>query len=443
VSLYLLCVEVLGRPRLGVALVACALTMPLIAAGSSLMTIDSPYTCCWGWALVFAHRAVTGQGRWAWEATGVMIALGILAKYTMVLFPVSLVMYLLTGRETRRLLCTGGFARMVAISLLSCVPILIWNAQHEWVTILHVMRLAGLAPAGETPLRAGTGLRWMGPLVYLGGQAALLLGYWFFVYLAAMIAWHPWREHSEGTRYLWWLSAPVFLVFFAFSLKNGGGELNWPVTTYLSGGVLAGAWLGQQLASERRWLRISSRVCVSMTILVGLSLTLVLYRSQVIHPMIERVVGEPTPHHPYPVRRLDPTCRLRGWRYLGSQVDALRDQLREQGIEAVLAGESWSIPGLLGVYCAGHPQAYSVGLMQGDRHSQYDLWTNPIDHGEKFKGRTFIIVGPMGKKVEEAFERVEPMVAVTYTERGRALAGWRVQVCHGFKGFAEKPRGVH
>src|SRR5215207_1912472 len=41
-SLYVLAVEVFLRPRLGLALVAGALTMPVIAAGSFLMTIDSP-----------------------------------------------------------------------------------------------------------------------------------------------------------------------------------------------------------------------------------------------------------------------------------------------------------------------------------------------------------------------------------------------------------------
>ena len=62
-SLYVLTVQVFGRPRLAVAVVALALTLPPVAAGSSIMTIDAPYTCCWGWALVFAHRAIFRQAR--------------------------------------------------------------------------------------------------------------------------------------------------------------------------------------------------------------------------------------------------------------------------------------------------------------------------------------------------------------------------------------------
>src|SRR5262249_9142038 len=148
-----------------------ALSMPLITAGSSLMTIDSPYTCCWGWALVFAHRAITGKNDWAWEATGVMVGLGILAKYTMILFIPSLVLFLLTTPSYRKLLFSPGFGSMTGLAALCCIPILIWNAQHDWVTFLHVFRLAGVAPAAETPLHGGGGIHWDGPLHYLGGQA--------------------------------------------------------------------------------------------------------------------------------------------------------------------------------------------------------------------------------------------------------------------------------
>ena len=212
------------------------------------MTIDSPYTCCWGWALVFAHRAVFGRSSWAWEATGLMVGLGILAKYTMAVFVPSLALFLLTSREHRRLLFSAGFWSMVGITTLCGLPILIWNAQHDWVTLYHVLRLAGLAGEG-TPLRTGTGLRWWGPLSYVGMQAAILMGYWFVAWLCAMIAHNPLRERDAGVRYLWWLSAPMFLVFLGFSLKTGGGEPNWPVTAYLSGGVLAAGWLARQLQS--------------------------------------------------------------------------------------------------------------------------------------------------------------------------------------------------
>src|SRR5262245_14784554 len=94
-SLYVLTLQVHGRDGLALAVVSLALTIPVLVAGASLMTIDSPYTCCWGWALVAGHRAVFRGSTWAWIATGVLVGLGTLAKYTMVLWPASLGLFLL------------------------------------------------------------------------------------------------------------------------------------------------------------------------------------------------------------------------------------------------------------------------------------------------------------------------------------------------------------
>ena len=62
------------RPaRLALAVVGIALTLPLIAAGSTLMTIDAPYCCCWGWALVLAYQAAFRGWRWAWPLAGLYV----------------------------------------------------------------------------------------------------------------------------------------------------------------------------------------------------------------------------------------------------------------------------------------------------------------------------------------------------------------------------------
>src|SRR5205823_14837166 len=104
VSLYLLTVQVYRREGLACAVVALALTSPVVVAGSSLMTIDAPYVCCWGWALVLGYQALVRGTRWAWPVLGCVIGLGILAKYTMILWIASAGLFLLTTPALRRLL---------------------------------------------------------------------------------------------------------------------------------------------------------------------------------------------------------------------------------------------------------------------------------------------------------------------------------------------------
>lgn len=428
-SLYVLTAQVFGRERLAVAVVALSLTLPLIAAGSSLMTIDAPYTCCWGWALVLVHRAIFHGSRWAWLAAGLALGLGILAKYTMVLFVPSIGLFLLTTSAFRRQLLQPGFWIMCLIGAASCLPIVIWNMQNGWVSWRHVGSQAGLTES--------VGIRWPGPLTYLGTQFLMLLGFWFVAWAAAMGAHRPWKETDAGVRFLWWTSAVMFGVFWAFSLKTPE-EPNWPVTAYLSGIVLGTAWLSRQLRSPIDWYRRLSIASLTTACLLGLIVTGVMFRSEVAQPVLLRLSGPASEQHPLPLRRFDPTCRLRGWRYLASEVDRLRAELRATGTEALLAAGSWAIPGELGFYCDGHPVVYSFGLAVGDRWSQYDLWRpNPLWEPETFLGRSFTFVGEPSAALNEAFESVEGPRVIEYQERGQPIARWTVLVCRGYRGFRD------
>jgi hypothetical protein len=418
--------QIYGRDRLAFAVVALALTLPVIAAGSSLMTIDAPYTCCWGWALVFGYRAVCGGSMGAWVLTGLMVGLGILAKYTMVLWLPSLAVFLATQPGQRRGLVQPGFWIMTAVAATCCTPILFWNMQHGWVSLRHVNGQAGLHNA--------SGVRWWGPLPYLAAQAGVLLGFWFVAWLAAMIAHRPWRESDQGLRYLWWMSAPMFTVFFLFSFKTAE-EPNWPIAGYVSGLVLTVAWVKRQIQAPGLWYRRTSRLCLGAACVLGLALTLVMYHSQWVQPLLAKLSGPPSWARPCPLRRYDPTCRLRGWRVLAQAVDTVRRQLRGQGIDPVLAGSGWTLPGELAFYCQGHPTVFSFGPVLGDRHSQYDLWRpNPVQDPEQFEGKTILFVGEFHPILRKVFRRVDPSHTVTYTEQGRPLARWQLTVCRGFRG---------
>ena len=148
---------------------------------------------------------------------------------------------------------------MAAVALLGCVPIVIWNAQHDWVTVKHVARLAGdlageKAAVGRGPAVGGAADR------RVGGQAALLMGYWFIVWGAAAIAWNPVRRQDAGN------ALPVVDVGAGVRAvprlqpQDRRRRANWPVTAYLSGCVLAAAWLAGQFDSPRAWYRLCRRL---------------------------------------------------------------------------------------------------------------------------------------------------------------------------------------
>jgi hypothetical protein len=201
--------------------------------------------------------------------------------------------------------------------------------------------------------------------------------------------------------------------------------------------VLAAGWLAEEWQTRsvtwRRWTLGATAGFAGF----GLALTLAIHQITWAQPVLARIAGPATLEQPTPLRRIDPTARLRGWRTLAREVDAIRDELRQRGIEAEIAGAAWTLPGELGFYCAGHPTVYSLGPVLGDRHSQYDLWhPNPVDDPDSFRGKTFIVVGANEQLVRVAFECVEPMPDVTHFEQGEPINRWSIVVGHGFRGFA-------
>ena len=128
--------------------------------------------------------------------------------------------------------------------------------------------------------------------------------------------------------------------------------------------------------------------------LVGLTFTILIHQPGLLLPVLARIAGTPTGDNPMPLRRLDATCRLRGFRAgLAADIDQVRGRLRAEGIEPVLAGANWNLPGEISFYCQGHPAVYSFGGGIGERHSQYDLWRpDPVAEPGPFKGQTFIVV---------------------------------------------------
>src|SRR5262249_26806003 len=149
------------------------------------------------------------------------------------------------------------------------------------MTFHHVQGLAGLADP-----KPRNQFSFIGMLAYVGGQAGLLLIFLFGAWGAALVAYPPGKEQDPGIRYPWGMSAPMFAVFLGFSVKTGGGEVNWPVTAYLAGMVLAAAWLERQLQSPRAWYRRLTTVNLGFTCVVGLGLTLTMHHSVWLYPLL-------------------------------------------------------------------------------------------------------------------------------------------------------------
>jgi hypothetical protein len=290
--------------------------------------------------------------------------------------------------------------------------------------------------AGVPMAQKNTGIRWLGPLEFLGGQLALMIGYWFVAWFAAMIVNRPGKQTDPKKLFLWWMSVPTVALFAGVTFK-AAGQINWPVAAYISGMILTVGWLYEQWTSaDLRFAKIS-RFGTYVAASIGLLLTAVVLDSRPYRAAVSPLVKAPTAADPFPIRKFDPTCRLRGWKYLAGEIDQIREELlKSDGAEPTIAGFSWMTPGLVGFFCKNHPSVFTIGPVFGDRHSQYDLWhPNPIADAQVFMGKTFVVVGTGSPDLTKAFDQVTPPRQVIYREDGQPISVWTILVCRGYRGF--------
>jgi 4-amino-4-deoxy-L-arabinose transferase-like glycosyltransferase len=312
--------------------------MPLLGAGSVLMTPDTPLLVFWCAALWALARLQTSRNGWWWLAFGLLSGCALLSKYTAALLGGGVVLWLLLEPQARGWfrdwrLWAGG---VLAVAVFS--PTIAWNAAHGWASFA---KQGGRAGSEGT----GSGFRYLGEL--LGGQAGLASPVIFLLCIAgtaaACAAW--WRRRDAAAGLLAALTVPAALLFL-WQATGSRVQGNWPAILYPTACLAAAACLG---AGWRRWFRPG--------IALGLAMTLLAVVQAGFAPL------------PLP-RRSDPTlARLGGWPDFAAQVEAAR---RAQGASFV-AAEEYGLASELAL----HLPPGSRVVAQGDRWDLFDLPAPP------------------------------------------------------------------
>ena len=73
---------------------------------------------------------------WYWPATGLLIGLGFLCKYTNALQLICIVLVLALVPRFRREFRAAGLYALLGAFAVCTIPPIVWNAQHAWATVV-------------------------------------------------------------------------------------------------------------------------------------------------------------------------------------------------------------------------------------------------------------------------------------------------------------------
>lgn len=357
--------------------------LPLYTLGGVLATPDAPLLAAW-------MLALGGALRGNWLVAGLGAGLAGLSKYTgWGLWPL-LVAGVLFGPAEDRARSLRALLPGVALTLALIAPNLVWNAQHDWISVKFQLG-HGLGGEGATSKVAPGPL---GALEFLAAQVGLVSPVLFGAFVAFWAV--GWRG-DRVDRLCFWTSLPV-LVFFTVAAALARGEPNWA----------APAWVGAAVGVARAAGRTTRAGWV------GAGLGAVLSAFVLVH-LHKPVVDLPN----------DPTARL--------------------GVGGVLA-ESVEAWGIEPVYTERYQEAALIRYYEGleayalpgvGRLDQYDLW--PIRWSDR---ALFVRRWRSGDAMPSdpfCADRGEREVATERNALGEPLERWQVAVVSGCGPLREGP----
>jgi membrane-associated phospholipid phosphatase len=318
--------EVNARAGFFLLLITCA--TPLLSVGSTLMTVDPLSVLFWTAAMLAGWTAVQPQATTrAWLWVGLWMGLGFLSKYTALLQFLCWAVFFALWRPARQQLRRPGPYLAVLVTALCSVPVLIWNAQHQWITVEHVGQNAGVHKTWHPTLK------FLGE--FLGAEFGLLNPVFFVASVWAAIAFWRRGRHNPRLVYFFSMGAPLFLVYFLYSFRSRIFP-NWIAPSVLPLFCLMVAYWDTQLrlGMERvkHWLATG--------LLVGFAMVLVLHETN----WVQKVTGNYLPV------ALDPLHRVREWDTTARVVNQARETLQSEGKPVFIIGDHYGITGQLSFY---------------------------------------------------------------------------------------------
>ena len=392
-----------GRAALIAAVVFAV--MPLAATGLVLATPDAPLLAFSAAGLYLVVRALQSAPRsveslgW-WSLAGIALGLAFASKYTSILLPLTIVVAVVVRPSLRARLREPGPYVACVIATLVFLPVLRWNATHDWISFRFQIQHGLGTPKGSAIKRE---------LDLIGGQLGLVSP--ILLALAAGSVWRALRRPRDDAQFALAVVAVGSWAFFAYSALRRSVEANWPAPSYVPGVALLAAdaltW------KSDAWLR---RGIALAAVLVG-----VIY----VHSLV--------PILPLPARR-DPIARSAGWDALAARVDAARGT---PSAHRFVGAERYQDVSELAYHSVGRPEAVCTCL--AGRRNQYELWAGFPERAAR--GDTLVLALDERPAVHEAvtrlgryFDAVTRGELVPLTRRGDTVTVRRVWMLAGYRG---------
>jgi 4-amino-4-deoxy-L-arabinose transferase-like glycosyltransferase len=320
--------------RLGCLLIWMTAGVPLLAVGAVLFTVDPLLVFFGTLSMISGWRALHSHSKWPWFWTGLWLGLASLSKYTAWVQLVSWAVFLAGWKPARKHLRQCGPYLALLVSLLCLIPVLLWNGQHEWITVRHVAADGGFFEAWKPTFKHF--------FAFVGAQAGLLNPVFFLGLIWMVVAAGRRLLRHELWFYLLCMGTPVAIGYTLLSFHTSIMP-NWTASAVLPLLCLTALYW------ESRWRGGQPGVIkiASAGIFAGFVMVAFLHEPR----LIQKITGRSLPP------KSNPLTRVSGWRQTSTLVMAAREKLLAEGKPVFIIGDHYGITSQIAFYS---PEAQSA-----------------------------------------------------------------------------------
>lgn len=387
--------------------------------GGLLATPDSLQAAAWAAASYHVARAYEEDTWTQWLIAGIWFGIGILSKYTMVIFLPSVYLFGLISQKHRNRLMTPRPYVGLLLGIAMFLPVIIWNVQNSWNSMRHVAYLGGANESFKLHIK------YIGE--YIASQAALVSP---IIFILAVFAWilalqKPYRTGKWVYSYLVWTSLPMVAGFALLSLHTRVYG-NWPGSGYLTVSALIATFFStKDIPLSNNRIELMGRKLWPWG--VGTAyLFSALIMLQVVWPVV-----------PVPVKIDRTATEIAGWKELGQKAGDMLATMPDPK-NTFLFGLRYQIASELAFYAPGQPRTVSINKWK--RPNVYDYWWKDQDlMGRDAVGVTYRPDSHL-TQLNQVFDKVAPPVRLDiYQERGLGkkntfIKSYYLYRAYGFRG---------
>jgi 4-amino-4-deoxy-L-arabinose transferase-like glycosyltransferase len=377
----------------------------MVGAGTVIVTPDAPLMVTSAFVLLFQAKVLqTGRGVW-WLAVGAAAGCALLSKYTALFFGAQIMLWLLLVKDLQRWLASpwpylGG---VLALAIFS--PVLLWNADHHWVSFIKQLGRARVE---------GVTLKFLGEIVpaqfAFATPSVFILGVLGLYALLERGTASPGKDAAART--LINTSFWTIFIYFIWHSLHERVDPNWLGPIYPAFAIAAA-----YAAYGRIWAPREQRT-VDLSRRWALPIGAVLFIALVVQTNTGLFTGF----------RHDPTVRTVavGWRVLASDIEAIRARI---GAHCVIAHD-YGTTSLLAFYL---PKETCVA-----QRNQRIRWVNmPEPDNALLKSRVLLVgdVRPDGPAAHAGqYAHVEKLADISRKRSGVAMETYELDLLEGAKG---------